>query len=139
MGSPAYDIELRELSAPVSPWARLQEISANVGLRGGPGSSDARQSGQWLACQSAPKGPFERKRVSQQVSKSERYVCRGTLSPILFKGMPLFVGSPVAGGSEWQQTEAMGSDDLSRRRKEGPAQGGRLHLGRRANESGGGG
>jgi signal transduction histidine kinase len=36
------------------------------------------------------------------------------------------------------KTEAMGSDDLSRRRKEGPAQGGRLCLGRRANESGGG-
>jgi hypothetical protein len=80
----------------------FQEISGIIRLRGGPGSSDTRQSGQWLACQTAPKGPFEREPVSQQVSKLERYVCRRTLSPILFKGMPLFVGSPVAGGSEWQ-------------------------------------
>jgi hypothetical protein len=50
----------------------FQEISGSIRLRGGPGSSDTRQSGQWLACQTAPKGPFERKRVSQQVSKLER-------------------------------------------------------------------
>src|SRR5215813_2013545 len=50
-----------------------------------------------------------------------------------------FFGERWAGGSEWQQTEAMGSDDLSRRRKKGRAQGGRLRLGRRANESGSGG
>src|SRR6266478_8720841 len=67
----------------------FQEISGSIRLRGGPGSSDTGQSGQWLACQTAPKGPFERKRVSQQVSKMERYVCHGALSPILFKGMPL--------------------------------------------------
>src|ERR1044072_5205243 len=35
--------------------------------------------------------------------------------------------------------EAIGTDDLSRRRKKGRAQGGRLRLGRRANESGAGG
>src|SRR5215468_6458877 len=50
-----------------------------------------------------------------------------------------FFGGRWAGGSEWQQTEAMGSDDLSRRRKKGPAQGWRLHVGRRACESGSGG
>jgi hypothetical protein len=36
---------------------------------GEPGSSDTRQFGQWLTCQTAPKGPFEGKRVSPQVSK----------------------------------------------------------------------
>jgi hypothetical protein len=66
----------------------FQEISGSIRLRGGPGSSDTRQSGQWLACQTAPKGPFERKRVSQQVSKLERHVSRVALSPILFKGIP---------------------------------------------------
>ena len=36
---------------------------------GGPGRSDTRQSAQWFACQTALRGPFERKRVSRQVSK----------------------------------------------------------------------
>src|SRR6266498_3080677 len=43
------------------------KYSTTCRKHGGPGSSDTRQSGQWLACQTAPKGPFERKRVSQQV------------------------------------------------------------------------
>jgi hypothetical protein len=53
-------------------FVRDRETSVRIGLRGGPESSDTRQSGQWLACQTAQKGPFERKRVSQQVSKLER-------------------------------------------------------------------
>src|SRR5215831_14002401 len=59
--------------------------SATKNLSGGPGSSVTRQCRQWLACQTVAKGPFERERVSRQMSKREGYVCRETLSPISSK------------------------------------------------------
>jgi hypothetical protein len=54
----------------------------------GPGVGTHANLVNGLRVKTVAKGPFERKRVSQQVSKLERYVCRGALSPILFKGMP---------------------------------------------------
>src|SRR5262245_23225804 len=58
-------------------FVRDQKTPVRIGLHGGPGRCSTSQHRQWLACQTVPKGPFERKRVSQQVSKLERYVCQG--------------------------------------------------------------
>ena len=62
--------------------------SATKNLSGGPGSSVTRQCRQWLACQTVAEGPFERERVSRQMSKLEGYVCWETLSPISSKRVP---------------------------------------------------
>ena len=84
---PAF--EPTEMPANCGLFFRDLETSVRIGLCGGPGSSDTRQSGQWLACQTAPKGPFERKRVSQQVSKLELYVCRGTCCQCCSRDAPM--------------------------------------------------
>jgi hypothetical protein len=49
---------LRELSAPVSSWARLQEIFANVGLRGGGRGTGIQHSLSWGQRSPVPRLPW---------------------------------------------------------------------------------